>query len=42
MAEGIADGELFLPIENTPEPFIDTDDIAEVVVTVLSDINRQN
>ncbi|REG83290.1 NmrA family NAD(P)-binding protein [Marinomonas pollencensis] len=43
MAEGILNGELILPTEQTPEPFIDTNDIAEVVVaTLIKEDNRNH
>ncbi|MDH3888317.1 MAG: NmrA family transcriptional regulator, partial [Gammaproteobacteria bacterium] len=36
MLEGILAGELVLPAGDTVEPFIDADDIADVVVAVLT------
>lgn len=42
MAEGILSGNLILPAGNTPEPFIDTDDIAEVAVATLVDPSKRN
>lgn len=42
MAEGVLNGELILPAGNTPEPFIDADDIAAVVVATLVDPNKRN
>lgn len=42
MAQGILEGELVLPAGNTPEPFIDTDDIAEVAVAALVDPSKRN
>lgn len=42
MADGVLNGELILPAGNTPEPFIDTDDIAEVAVAALLDPNKGN
>lgn len=42
MAEGVLNGELILPAGNTPEPFIDTDDIADVVVATLVDPSKRN
>lgn len=35
MLDGILNGELILPADDTVEPFTDVDDIAEVVVTTL-------
>lgn len=34
--EGVLNGELTLPVGAVPEPFVDADDIAEVVVTALT------
>ncbi len=42
MAEGVLNGDLVLPAANTPEPFIDTDDIAEVAVAALIDSSKRN
>ncbi|MCE2593643.1 NmrA family transcriptional regulator [Motilimonas cestriensis] len=42
MAEGILSGELILPATNTPEPFIDVDDIAQVVVAALIEPTKHN
>ncbi|RBP48801.1 NmrA family NAD(P)-binding protein [Arenicella xantha] len=42
MAEGILNGHLILPAGNTPEPFIDTDEIAEVAVATLVDPSKRN
>lgn len=42
MTEGILNGELILPVGNTLEPFIDTDDIAEVAVAALVDQDKRN
>jgi uncharacterized protein YbjT (DUF2867 family) len=42
MAQGILEGELVLPAGDTPEPFIDTDDIAEVAVAALVDPSKRN
>ncbi len=42
MVEGILNGHLILPAGNTPEPFIDTDDIAEVAVATLVDPSKRN
>ena len=36
MLEGIMTGELILPAGDTPEPFIDVDDIADVAVAALT------
>lgn len=36
MLEGIQNGELILPENSTPEPFIDIDDLAEVAVAALT------
>jgi uncharacterized protein YbjT (DUF2867 family) len=37
MLGAILEGELFLPVEDTVEPFIDVDDIAEVAAAVLTE-----
>jgi uncharacterized protein YbjT (DUF2867 family) len=37
MLEGILAGELFLPADDTVEPFVDVDDIADVVVATLTE-----
>ena len=37
MVEGIVAGELALPAGDTPEPFVDADDIADVAVAALSE-----
>jgi uncharacterized protein YbjT (DUF2867 family) len=37
MAELVAGGEIFLPAGDVPEPFVDTDDIADVAVAALLD-----
>ncbi len=37
MLDGILSGELALPAGNTPEPFVDADDIADVAVAALTD-----
>jgi len=42
MLEGILAGELVLPAADTIEPFVDTDDIAEVVVATLIDPAHRN
>ncbi|MDD1783182.1 NmrA family transcriptional regulator [Enterovibrio sp. ZSDZ35] len=42
MAEGVLRGELVLPAGNIPEPFIDIDDIADVVVAALLDTDKRN
>lgn len=36
MLEGIQSGKLVLPESNTPEPFVDIDDLAEVAVAALT------
>ena len=36
MIEGILNGELTLPADETPEPFVDVDDIADVAVATLT------
>ena len=35
--DGLLAGELALPVANTPEPFVDADDIADVAVAALTD-----
>ena len=35
LVDGILAGELFLPVNDTVEPFVDADDIAEVVVAAI-------
>lgn len=42
MQQGIAAGTLALPAGNTPEPFIDVDDIADVVVALLTTSDKRN
>jgi uncharacterized protein YbjT (DUF2867 family) len=42
MVEGILSGELVLPATNTSEPFVDVDDIAEVVVATLTGSAQHN
>lgn len=42
MLEGILSGELVLPAGDTVEPFIDADDIAEVVVAALTEPGHRN
>ncbi len=42
MAEGILAGELALPAADTLEPFVDADDIADVVVATLIDPRHHN
>jgi len=42
MLEGILAGELILPAADTVEPFVDTDDIADVVVALLTDPCHRN
>jgi uncharacterized protein YbjT (DUF2867 family) len=37
MAELVAGGEILLPAGDVPEPFVDTDDIADVAVAALLD-----
>jgi len=39
---GIIAGELALPVANVPEPFIDIDDIADVVVAALTEPGHEN
>ncbi|MFQ5469706.1 MAG: NmrA family NAD(P)-binding protein [Gammaproteobacteria bacterium] len=42
MLEGILAGELVLPAADTVEPFVDADDIADVVVATLTQPGHQN
>jgi len=42
MLEGILAGELVLPAADTLEPFVDADDIADVVVTTLTKPGHRN
>jgi len=42
MVDGILAGELVLPAGNTAEPFVDADDIADVVVAALTDPGHRN
>jgi len=42
MAQGIAAGDLVLPKPNAKEPFIDVEDIADVVVAALTQPHLQN
>jgi uncharacterized protein YbjT (DUF2867 family) len=42
MLEGILSGELVLPASSTLEPFVDTDDIADVVVATLTESGHRN
>jgi len=42
MLEGILDGELVLPAGDIAEPFIDVDDIADVVVAALTETSHRN
>lgn len=42
MLEGILAGELVLPAADTVEPFVDADDIADVVVATLTQSGHQN
>ena len=42
MLEGILAGELVLPAGDTVEPFVDADDIADVVVAALTEPGRRN
>jgi len=37
MVDGVLSGEIALPAGNTPEPFVDADDIADVAVAALTD-----
>jgi uncharacterized protein YbjT (DUF2867 family) len=42
MLQGIIDGELVLPANDTVEPFVDADDIADVVVATLTQTTMHN
>lgn len=42
MLDGILAGELVLPAEDTVEPFVDADDIADVVVATLTEPDHRN
>jgi len=42
MVDGILNGELVLPAADTIEPFVDADDIADVVVATLTDPCHRN
>jgi len=42
MVEGILAGELILPAEDTVEPFVDADDIADVAVATLTEPSLRN
>jgi uncharacterized protein YbjT (DUF2867 family) len=42
LVEGIVAGELVLPASDTVEPFVDADDIADVVVTALTQPGHRN
>jgi len=42
MLDGILNDELLLPAGDTTEPFIDADDIADVIVTILTQSNHRN
>ncbi|MEA3411158.1 MAG: NmrA family NAD(P)-binding protein [Pseudomonadota bacterium] len=42
MLEGILSGELVLPAGDTVEPFVDADDIADVVVAALTEPGHRN
>jgi len=42
MLEGILEGELVLPSADTIEPFVDVDDIADVVVATLTEPGHRN
>lgn len=42
MLEGILAGELVLPAADTVEPFVDADDIADVVVATLTETGHRN
>lgn len=42
MLEGILSGELILPAGDTVEPFLDADDIADVVVAILTESGHRN
>jgi uncharacterized protein YbjT (DUF2867 family) len=37
MVDGVLSGEIALPAGDTPEPFVDADDIADVAVAALTD-----
>ncbi|MCG7967644.1 MAG: NAD(P)H-binding protein [Candidatus Thiodiazotropha taylori] len=42
MIDGILQGELMLPAGDVPEPFIDAEDIADVVVACLTEVKHHN
>lgn len=42
MLDGILGGELVLPAGDTVEPFVDADDIADVVVATLTESGHRN
>ena len=42
MLEGILSGQLVLPAGDTVEPFVDADDIADVVVATLTEPGHRN
>ncbi|MBJ7538660.1 SDR family oxidoreductase [Marinomonas transparens] len=42
MAESLANGELFLPVGDVAEPFVDADDIADVAVAALTQPHLHN
>jgi len=42
MLEGILTGELVLPAGDTAEPFVDTDDIADIAVAALTNPEQHN
>ncbi|MFC1747944.1 NAD(P)H-binding protein [Pseudomonadota bacterium] len=42
MLEGVLAGEVILPAADTLEPFVDTDDIADVAVATLTDSKHRN
>ena len=42
MSDGILSGELVLPAGNTVEPFVDAEDIADVVVAALTEPGHRN
>jgi uncharacterized protein YbjT (DUF2867 family) len=42
LVDGVLAGEIALPASPTPEPFIDVDDIADVVVAALTDDRHAN
>ena len=42
MLDGVLNGELVLPAGDTLEPFVDADDIADVVVATLTDPKHHN